>query len=68
MTGDPRDPPGAARERTMAVAELAELELVIYERAPSAWCRARLNGDACPICPCWRCAALRIIKYSGVTT
>lgn len=55
---DPRDVPGAAQDRTRAVAELAELEHLLAARAPrSAWCRPG------PGCPCWRCAALRIIRY-----
>ena len=83
MTHDPRDPPGAARDRTMAVAELAELEAVIETRAPrGAWCTAgrwaprgpsvEVNGVGCltmgPMrpCQCWRCCALRIVRY-GVT-
>ncbi len=58
---DPRDPPGAARDRTMAVAEMAELEHLLVTRAVrSSWCVGTAG------CRCWKCCALRIIRY-GVT-
>lgn len=60
VSGDPRDAPGAARERTMAVAELAELERLILTRSPSTW---HHHSGVCLPCACWRCSALRIIRY-----
>ena len=64
MTPDPRDWPGAARDRTMAVAEMAELEAVIQDGPHSAFClSAPLRYAMERICNCWRGRALRIIRY-----
>lgn len=55
---DPRDWPGAARDKAAVVAELAEVERVVEARAPvHAWC-TRMAG-----CRCWRCSVLRICRY-----
>lgn len=74
MSGDPRDPPGAARERTMAVAEMAEIALVIEDEPHGAFCSRRAwltnphliraaAGET--VCRCWKGRVLRIIRYGA---
>ena len=55
-----RQPPGAAADREALKWELVELEAIIRTRAPSFFCRARWVTP----CPCWKCTALRLIRYS----
>ena len=67
-----REPPGAAADREALKWALVELEQLILAQ-PSAWCQCRIQGELYAVrshlipwrvCPCWRCRALRIIRFS----
>jgi hypothetical protein len=60
---DPRDPPGAPRDRTIWIGIGWQLEQVI-NNVPSLFhwiLKWKVNGTF--LCFCWRCRALRMIRF-----